>query len=63
MAKSEKQIKVTQVKSIIGATPYQKKVLEGLGLHRMNHSVILPDNSAVRGACEKIDHMVKIEEL
>ena len=60
---ADKKVKVTLVKSPICSSPYQKKVLEGLGLRKMNHSVILPDNGAVRGACEKIDHMVKVEEL
>ncbi len=60
---AEKQVKVTLVKSLIGSSPYQKKVVEGLGLRKVGHTVVLPDNEAVGGACDKIDHMVKVEEL
>ncbi|MBE6037203.1 MAG: 50S ribosomal protein L30 [Clostridiales bacterium] len=60
---ADKNVKVTLVKSPIGSKPNQKKVLEGLGLKKLHHSVVLPDNAAVRGACDKVEHLVLVEEL
>ncbi len=57
------KIKVTQVKSTIGETPYQKKVVEALGLRKMHQSVELPDTPQTRGAVNKVSHLLKVEEL
>lgn len=37
--------------------------VRGLGLRRIRHSVVLQDTPAVRGMIEKVDHLVKCEEL
>ncbi|MDO4551990.1 MAG: 50S ribosomal protein L30 [Bacillota bacterium] len=60
---AEKQVKVTLVKSTIGASPYQKRVVEALGLRKLNHTVLLPDNAQTRGAAGKVPHLVKVEEV
>jgi large subunit ribosomal protein L30 len=57
------KLKVTLVKSTIGASPKQKKVVEALGLRKTNRSVELPDNPQMRGAIEKVKHLLKVEEL
>ena len=57
------KIKVTLTKSIIGASPKQKKVIEALGLKKMQHSVELTDCPQARGAIEKVSHLVTVEEL
>ena len=57
-----KNIKVTLVKSTIGAIPKQKATVEALGLHKLNSSNVLPDNDAVRGMIEQVRHLVKVEE-
>ncbi len=56
-------LKITLVKSTIGSTPYQKKVVEALGLKKLNHSVELPDTPQTRGAVSKVSHLLKVEEL
>lgn len=56
-------LKITLVKSIIGTSPKQRKVVEALGLKKMHHSVELKDNPQTRGAVEKVKHLVKVEEL
>lgn len=61
MAK-EKQLKVTLVRSLIGRLPKHKATADCLGLRRMWHSVIVPDNAAVRGMVKQISYMVKVEE-
>ena len=57
------KLKVTLVKSTIGSSPKQKKVVEALGLKKTNKSVELPDNPQMRGAIEKVKHLLKVEEL
>ena len=39
-------LKVTLVKSTIGAVPKHKKTVEALGLKKLNKTVVLPDNAA-----------------
>lgn len=60
---ADKTIKITLVKSVIGASPKQKKVVEALGLRKMNHTVEHPDTPQTRGAVEKVKHLVQIEEV
>jgi large subunit ribosomal protein L30 len=61
--KKEKKLKVTLVKSTIGAIPKHKATVEALGLHKTNNSVELPDNDAVRGMIWQVRHLVKVEEV
>ena len=55
-------LKVTLVKSTIGSTPYQKKVVEALGLKKLHQTVELPDNAQVRGSIFKVSHLLSVEE-
>ena len=57
------KLKVTLVKSPIGAVPKHKKTVEALGLHKVYKSVELPDNDAVRGMIWHVKHLVKVEEI
>ena len=56
-------LKITLVKSTIGEIPYQKKVVEALGLRKIRQSVELPDTPQTRGAVNKVSHLLKVEEL
>ena len=56
-------LKVTLVKSTIGAVPKHKKTVEALGLRKLNKTVVLPDNAATRGQIQQIRHLVKVEEV
>ena len=55
-------LKITLTKSTIGATPKQRKVVEALGLKKVNKTVELPDNAATRGMVKQVQHLVKVEE-
>ena len=57
------KLKITLVKSTIGAIPKQVKTVEALGLRKMNMTVELPDNQATRGMIQKVRHLVKVEEV
>ena len=56
-------LKITLVKSTIGAIPKHKQTVAALGLKKLNKTVELPDNAAVRGMCKEIQHLVKVEEI
>lgn len=59
----QKMLKITLVKSTIGAVPKNRKTVESMGLRKLNKSVILPDNDATRGQIQQIKHLVKVEEV
>ena len=56
-------LKVTLVKSTIGAVPKHKKTVEALGLRKTGKTVVLPDNAATRGMVKQFSHLVKVEEV
>jgi large subunit ribosomal protein L30 len=56
-------LKITQVRSTIGAKPKQRGTLRALGLRRINQTVELPDRPEIRGMVEKVPHMVKVQEM
>ena len=56
-------LKITLVKSTIGAVPKNKKTVEALGLKKIGASVERPDNKAVRGMIQQVRHLVKVEEI
>lgn len=60
---ADKKIKITLTKSVIGASPLQRKVAEALGLRKLNHTVEHPDTPQTRGAVEKVKHLVRVEEV
>ena len=55
-------LKVTVVKTTIGAVPKHKKTVEALGLKKLHKTVELPDNEATRGMIKQVQHLVKVEE-
>lgn len=60
---ADKKVKVTLIKSTIGAVPKNRKTIEALGLTKMNKTVELPDNAATWGAIRKVAPYVKVEEV
>ena len=57
------KVKVTLVKSPIGAIPKHKRTLEALGLKKVNKTVELPNNAATQGMVAQVRHLVKVEEI
>jgi len=62
-AETEKMIKVTLVKSTIGALPKHIKTVRALGLKKINSFNIIKDNAASRGMIEQVKHLVKVSEV
>ncbi len=56
------KLKVTLVKSPIGAIPKQRAAIEAMGVKKMHQTVELPDNGATRGQIQKVSHLVAVEE-
>ncbi len=54
------KIKITLKKSIIGCNKKQRATVKGLGLRRINHSVIREDIPVIRGMINKIPHMLTV---
>ncbi|MDA2924844.1 50S ribosomal protein L30 [Acidobacteria bacterium AH-259-G07] len=61
MAK-KKTIKMKYVRSSIGRSEHQRKVVRGLGLRKLNQIVERPDTAAIRGMVAKVSHLVEIVE-
>ena len=60
--KTPEELKVTLVKSPIGCVPKHRRTVEALGLKKVNKTVELPDNAAVRGMVNQVSYLVKVEE-
>ncbi len=56
------EIKITLKRSGIGRDKYFTKVLHGLGLRRLNQTVVREDTPEIRGMINKVSHMVTVEE-
>ena len=56
-------LKITLVKSTIGAIPKHRATVKAMGLGKLQSSVVRPDNAAVRGMIHKVQHLVKVEEV
>lgn len=58
---SDKKVKVTLVRSVIGTKQSHRATVTGLGLRRMHQTVELEDTPAVRGMINKVAYLVKCE--
>ena len=58
-----RQLKVTQVRSVIGRPKDQKDTVRRLGLHRMHDTVVKDDRPDIRGMIAKVRHLVAVEEV
>ena len=62
MAK-EKTLKIIQIKSPIGYKQKAKTTLKALGLRRIHQSVEHVDSPAIRGMINRVNYLVKVEEV
>jgi large subunit ribosomal protein L30 len=56
------KLKITLVKSLIGRSEKHRVVVRTLGLGKLNSSVILPNNAAVKGMVNKVCYLLNTEE-
>ncbi len=57
------KIKITQVKSGIDRSEKQKLTLQALGLRKLNASKEVEATPQILGMVEKVQHLVKVENL
>lgn len=57
------QVRITLTRSVIGRPQDQKNAVKSLGITKMNQSVIRNDDPSIRGICNKISHLVTVEEV
>jgi large subunit ribosomal protein L30 len=60
-SKSDKKVRVTLVRGLVGTRESHRATVRGLGLRRINHTVELEDTPAVRGMINKVAYLVKLE--
>ena len=60
-SKSDKKVRVTLVRGLVGTRESHRATVRGLGLRRINHTVELEDTPAVRGMINKVAYLVKCE--
>jgi large subunit ribosomal protein L30 len=60
---ADKQLRITQVRSVIGRTQDQRDTVRSLGLKRIRHTVVQPDRPEIRGMLRKVPHLVTFEEV
>jgi len=57
------KISVTLRKSTIGYSHRQRKVVESLGLRKLNHTVEHQDSPTIKGMIAKVSHLVEVREI
>ena len=57
------RLKVTQVRSVIGAKDNQRQTLRSLGLKRIHDVVVKEDRPEIRGMVATVPHLVTVEEV
>ena len=63
MAKKNKQIKLTLMRSRFGRGPAHMACVAGLGLRNRHQTVVVNDTPAIRGMVQKVAYLLKVEEL
>ena len=56
-------LRVTQVRSTISHIARNRATVRALGLKRIGHSVVVPDNEATRGMVRQVRFLVSVEEV
>jgi large subunit ribosomal protein L30 len=56
-------LRITQVRSAIGAKPKQRGTLRALGLRRIDQTVEHADRPEIRGMVARVPHLVSVEEV
>lgn len=57
------QIAIKQIKSRINCPAVQKRTLDALGLHKMNHTVVHEENPSILGMVKAVHHLVEVTKL
>ncbi len=58
----KKRIKITLVKSLIGSTEKQRRVVRALGLKKLNDTVEHDNSAVIMGMVNAVPHLLKVAE-
>jgi large subunit ribosomal protein L30 len=58
-----KELKITQIKSVIGYDQKQRNTVKALGIKKLNQSVVQKDTPQIRGMIQKVKHLLLVEEI
>lgn len=59
---ADKEIKIKQIKGLVGTTKKQKQIIKALGLRKIGMEKSVKDSDTVRGALRLVEHLVKVVE-
>ncbi|MBK0866372.1 MAG: 50S ribosomal protein L30 [Saccharopolyspora sp.] len=57
------QLKITQVRGLVGTRRNQRESMRSLGLRKIRQSVVRPDDPNTRGLVKAVHHLVTVEEV
>ena len=57
-----KNLKITQIKSLIGSQPKHKRTMKALGFRRHQQTLEKADTPQLRGMLHQVRHLVSVEE-
>lgn len=57
------KIKITWVRSGIGALDRHERTIRALGLRKLHQQVVKDDSPAVRGMIHSVNYMLRVEEV
>ena len=60
---TDKRLKVTLKRSLIGRLRSHRACVNGLGLRRMHQSAVVEDSPSTRGMIQRVSYLVDWEEL
>lgn len=63
MSENKAELKITQVRSTVGARWKQRESLRTLGLKKIRQSVVREDNAQTRGLIKAVHHLIEVEEV
>lgn len=58
---NKSNVTVRLVKSLIGKKEKHRKIIQGLGLRKINNTSILQDTPSLRGMLSKVAYLVKVD--
>ena len=62
-AEKSNKLAITLRRSVIGHPKKQKAIVRGLGLRRLQHTVVHQNSPQIRGMIKKISHLVQVKDI
>jgi len=57
------KLEITLIKSMIGRPPKHRRILKGMGLTKLNKTVVFKNTPSVRGMVRHVSHLVRAKEI